>query len=649
MRRCPSRCVAAIVLLICLTGPGSIRAAPPDILPDPGCELRIHLRDGATGGPVAARVSISDGGRLFFHPISARSCGFHQPSTSRAFFYADGDAAVRVPPGRIILRVFHGFEYQAREDTLNIALDTDVTLKLVRLVDMPALGWRSGDTHVHMTHGGLRLIDVDPGELFVMQRAEDLHVLNALENDPGFTGEVDPRSTPDHLLFFGIEYRSGFWGHLGMLGTSAPTLLGCCSRGQPAFPLNADVAARARALGGTVIFAHPFCMNPADLQTVDQGWPSVGFGREVPIDVALGAVDALDVYSYSNLEAGDYHTWYDLLNHGFHIPASAGTDACVNRTSDEAPGGYRVYARVGAGAWDYQEWLAALRRGESFITNGPLVCAFTVAGHAAGETFEAAGKEVGPVACHVEARSQWPLGDVEIVVNGEVRGTLRPRRDPCRVNGTVLVDAGDCSAWIAARGRRALRTPFTVGPDLLFHTNPVYREVPGRPLLFDGADPVCYLAWLETVWAMALGRGFDSGEDRLRLNDLMREARASLAARLASSGWRGDDLPPPPEDARNGEAGGGGGVDLRVAAVAPRSAGTLEFRFMGGEASPVAVELFDVAGRCVAARRILPTEMEGSSWTWRPGDRAGDLPSGVYFARFTGPGWNRTVRAILVH
>jgi hypothetical protein len=339
---------------------------------------------------------------------------------------------------------------------------------------------------------------------------------------------------------------------MGFLGTSGLTSFNCCSKGQPAYPMDADYAAQARALGGTVVFAHPFPMDPADLETVDQGWPSVGFGRELPIDVALGAVDAIDVLSYSNMTPGDFRVWYDLLNHGFRIPATAGTDACVSRFTDEPPGGYRVYARVGAGAWTYPDWLAAIRRGESFITNGPLVCAFKVAGHPAGDVVTLERAKAGSVFCYVDVRSQWPLPEVEIVVNGEVRGVVRPQSDGRRVTGSVSVPLGGHSAWVAARARKEMPNPFTVGADLLCHTNPVYIDVPGEPLRFHGRDPAYYLVWLDKVWRLAVSRGFASPGDRTRVDTLMKEAWTALAERMAEPGWRGQpELPPPPEDGRN--------------------------------------------------------------------------------------------------
>jgi hypothetical protein len=51
--------------------------------------------------------------------------------------------------------------------------------------------------------------------------------------------------------------------------------------------------------------------------------------KELPVDVALGKVDSIDVMG-SNHEA-NLPLWYRLLNCGFRIPASAGTDCFLNR------------------------------------------------------------------------------------------------------------------------------------------------------------------------------------------------------------------------------------------------------------------------------------------------------------------------------
>ena len=61
------------------------------------------------------------------------------------------------------------------------------------------------------------------------------------------------------------------------------------------------------------------------------------------------------------------------LNTGLRLPTGSGTDAMANYASLRGPVGMnRVFARSGA-KLDYRAWLAAIKAGRTFATNGPLL------------------------------------------------------------------------------------------------------------------------------------------------------------------------------------------------------------------------------------------------------------------------------------
>ena len=107
--------------------------------------------------------------------------------------------------------------------------------------------------------------------------------------------------------------------------------------------------------------------------------------RELPVDLALGAIEAMDVLSNSN-EAAAVPYWYKLLNTGLRCAISGGSDSFTNRRHHWLPGGQRVYVHTG-GELDYRRWIDGYRRGRSFATNGPLL-QFTVNGELPGTDFE---------------------------------------------------------------------------------------------------------------------------------------------------------------------------------------------------------------------------------------------------------------------
>jgi hypothetical protein len=132
-------------------------------------------------------------------------------------------------------------------------------------------------------------------------------------------------------------------------------------------PSNADVADRTHWQQGVVNYTH-----------VSQGedWSRTPYAaKAIPIDAALGKVDTLDI---NNSWAASVPLWYRLLNCGFRLPATAGTDVFLNRIGSNLPGGDRVYVHLD-GPLTYGGWIEKLKAGRSFVTSGPIL-EFTVNG-----------------------------------------------------------------------------------------------------------------------------------------------------------------------------------------------------------------------------------------------------------------------------
>jgi TolB protein len=625
-------------------------AINPEAVPIPGYNLHVRIVDGVTGALLPVRVSIVDAEGRSVYPLPRRSHLYHDTYFGLKYFYAEDEFTVIVPSGTTTVRAMHGFEYRTIEQTVEVEDDTDLTLELLPFLDMPSLGWRSGDTHVHMNHTGIDTYELTTPDVFLMQRAEDVHMVHVLENGVNFIGAPDPASTPDHLIYFAVEYRSAFWGHMDILGTSGLTSYGCCSRGGYAFPMNLDLTAQARSLGGTVIFAHPITVDRSEMGVIDQGWPSVGHGRELPIDVALGAIDAIDVYSYSNKNRLEFSTWYDFLNHGFRIPASAGTDTGVNGVNAPALGGYRVYAQVGNGPWTVESWLEAIRRGNSFVTNGPLIQSFKVAGAGMGSVVPLSTEQARHVRCTFDVSSQWSIDVATILVNGSPKAYIYAgSQDKSRIQGDVTVDTGGGSAWIALKVMGYKPNPFTIGQDMVAHSNPVYITVSGKPILFGGPDPLYYVDWINDVWNIALGKGFATTSDRDLTEARLTQARNIILNRTIVGPDRDPTvLPPPPEDGSQVDLlpeGSASAVTRLSARVLPGGRG-ITFGFGDGAPAPESFELYDVVGRRVASRRIDQGEASSGSWSWTPSE--GPLRAGVYFAVFRRQEWSGSLRVVVV-
>jgi TolB protein len=71
--------------------------------------------------------------------------------------------------------------------------------------------------------------------------------------------------------------------------------------------------------GGAVSYAHPGMAPNFEAASM----------KELPVDLALGQQTAMDVLS-NNDEAATTEMWHRLLNCGFRVAMSAGTDAFTN-------------------------------------------------------------------------------------------------------------------------------------------------------------------------------------------------------------------------------------------------------------------------------------------------------------------------------
>jgi hypothetical protein len=386
-------------------------------------------------------------------------------------------------PGRLVAEVRRGLETLPLQKELDLTHQGSeaLTFRLRRWTDMRERGYLSGDTHVHF---------LSQAESHAQMRAEDLNVVNLLVSDftndkEKFTGKLDPVSTPGHDVFVGQESRDWQHGHVILLGINRiveplePFGGKFQDRSEPNL-LMARILTEARRQGGVTTWAH-FCNLP---------------GAESPVDIALGLVDAIDLITYddptqlpshwgpwtnSGMSQAEFTVmrsmdlYYQYLNSGFQLPIAAGTD----KMGDYIPvGSNRLYARF-RGAPSYEKWLAGLKAGNGFITNGPML-AFDVEGHTSGDVVNFT--ESRRVKARTTARSILPFQSLEIVVNGEAAAIRNiSGRNPgpdglytAELESTIELNR---STWLAARvaenpasRNRILPRGLTV----FAHTNPVY-------------------------------------------------------------------------------------------------------------------------------------------------------------------------------
>jgi hypothetical protein len=249
-------------------------------------------------------------------------------------------------------------------------------------------------------------------------------------------------------------------------------------------PTNADIADHTHDQDGHVNYTHP-------AHNLQDPYATAYSAKEMPIDIALGKVDSIDVMGTGHV--ANLPLWYRLLNCGLRVPASAGTDCFLNRIPSRLPGSDRVYVHCPE-RFNYQTWIANLRAGRTFVTDGPML-RFTANDKQAGESVNM--DEPGTVRVHGEAAWRFPLERLEVIVNGEVREAVDAPpggSERLHFDRDVAIERG---GWIALRVK-GKPGPDLQAPESFAHTSPVYVEVAGKPV-GSPEDAEYFIRWIERL------------------------------------------------------------------------------------------------------------------------------------------------------
>ena len=419
---------------------------------------------------------------------------FRNQHNNTTQFYSVGECAFsELPAGSYKLKVYKGNEFQVEEREIKVLPGQTLKIKvsLSRWIDPSRQGWYSADDHLHIAR------PVEGLNPFISKwmQAEDLHVANLLQwgNSKVFHntlnyafGKAGLYREGNYLIATGQENpRTHILGHTIILGANSPINFPSAYMIYRKF---FEEAKRQNALTG---YAH--------LGT------RLGAPWGLAIDLPSRLLNFLEV-----LEVGreEWSAWYEILNAGFHLTPTAGTDfPCMG----SYPGRDRFYTKV-EGSLTYESWLEGIRRGKTFVTNGPLL------------DFHAGGKEIGDEVVLEKPESITVTGNVrfdssremverlELIEDGQVAGSFPLVGGTSEISFRVPYAARQ-SSWLALRARgQKLSESGAPSRASLAHTAPIYVTVKNTPPLS------------QTVLAKRMARAFisrlDDLETRLKENQL---------------------------------------------------------------------------------------------------------------------------------
>ena len=519
------------------------------------------------GKPTPARVFVIGSDHRAYAPDNAwmhadDSLDAAQQASEAHYFHTLGHSQLTVPTGQVSVLVMKGLNNALHTQTVTVTSDhpVGVTVKfqlplLVGLCVGRVTCFRlvSADLHVHMNYAGAYRNTpqhlVEQGEAEGLDIIEDL-VVNKEVRIPDITYfrvGPDPASKPDMLLMQSQEFHTSYWGHLGLLNLTHNFLLpGYAAYPNTAaaslYPTNADIADLAHAQGAVVGYVHPFDTfpdpaNPAPLTD------------ELPVDVALGKVDYMEILGFSDHKS-TAAVWYKLLNCGFHIPAGAGTDAMANFASLRGPVGLnRVFVREDYKPSaptlepppppDIHQFLESLRHGQTFATNGPLLDFWMTSkpgsdksgwwlDHPIGSELKlpAGDNKVGFTAMMT---SIVPVDHLQVVCNGNVVQEIPltgSRKSVPSAHGTISMSK---SGWCILRAwnEKAELPVLDLYPYAT--TSPIYISMGGEPTR-SAKDAAYFVAWIDRLSQAASSYpDWRSTAEKEHVQKLLSDARAIYA------------------------------------------------------------------------------------------------------------------------
>jgi len=304
--------------------------------------------------------------------------------------------------------------------------------------------------------------------------AEDLNVSNMMiANDLGsyvydldmFSGGPHRLSTDNYKMVWNQEMRNNHLGHMvahNQLELVAPLYSGFIDHPDETSNLpdsdlsqwdvpNADWADKIHVQhpDAFVAYAHPIINLGFD---GSDDFAKINYDvipglMELPIDVALGKVDGIEILSYPGNNRDSTLFWYKLLNTGHKLPATAGTDTFVgsrlgpysiNTFFSLPPGGLRAYVYIPEeDGFSYENWVINSKMGRTFVTNGPMLTDFHLDHIETGEIKSTGGEfqiddsyeNLEDFSVNFSVTSLYPVKHWRIIVNGRtyLTGRLNPK------------------------------------------------------------------------------------------------------------------------------------------------------------------------------------------------------------------------------
>jgi hypothetical protein len=374
-------------------------------------EVEIRVVDAKSSKPIAVRMHLKDQKQKVVKPPKSVFWNDH--------FVIDGTIKLELPPGNYSFDMERGPEYKTRSGYFFIedgAKDSK-ELTMERFIEMTDDGWYSGDLFLQRP----------PGEVEVLMKAEDLHVVPLI----AWSGKLAPKSSETTP----IKFDNNRWYQLlggrderdssGLLffGLAEPLDL---AKATKEFPSSAALLKQAKGAGGFVVADRATCWDLPALVATGQLDAVLIAGSDVQRDGA--PAKDLPGKPRDSVRYGPPHgigrwsqdIYYQLLNCGLRVAPAAGSGSGIGPN----PAGYnRVYVHCD-GEFTWEKWWQGLKAGHVVVSNGPVLQP-RVNGYVPGHVFEAGQGESLELSIALNLSTREKIEYLEVVQNGKVVHEVR--------------------------------------------------------------------------------------------------------------------------------------------------------------------------------------------------------------------------------
>lgn len=317
-------------------------------------------------------------------------------------FPISGKKALELPTGNYSIMISHGLTYIPEKLTFNLKSNKLLKIALNRHFDLKKHGWFCSECHNHVN------FPTDIKDVVLYLNGKDIDCVSLCQgwltkhgSARGHDGAkirkyIETASTEKTKLFMGAEFPKTRFGHtcwwkfphlsdpfscydsfhdsvyFKKAGISDEVI----EHPADEIPYSDEApifkTQRWKDQGGVNMMPHPtsWWMDNKNASTIC---------TNIAVDYCFDLLgerlyDTLVVMGYDAEQIFYQNFWFNLLNEGFRISGVAETDGNIS-TAGHQIGDLRTYAQIKSTKFDHEKYLKAICKGNSFVTNGPLLFA----------------------------------------------------------------------------------------------------------------------------------------------------------------------------------------------------------------------------------------------------------------------------------